>query len=81
MLTVNQWKITSDDGLVLWYPTFCPTSRGLRMFATAFPVTNSGHFHTTVMEAEAAHDELQFFGIPDSRKCRTVRLTSQIKGE
>lgn len=50
------------------------------MFATAFAVTKSGHFHATVMEAEAAHAEMQSFGVADSRKCRTVRLTSQVKG-
>lgn len=80
IMTVDQWKMSSDNGLVLWYPTFCPTSRGLRLYATAFPIDKRGYFDAPVMQADEADQEFQHLGIPSHRKCRTVRLTSQIKG-
>lgn len=79
-MTVDQFKLTSDNGLVLWYPTFCPTSRGLRLYATALPIDKKGYVVAPVMQANEVSQEFAHLGIPDRRKCRTVRLTSEIKG-
>lgn len=74
-------KITSDGrNLVLWYPTFCKTDKGLRLYGTRLMQDKDGYYrNTNVQFAKEATRIFNSLGI-NRRECHTVRLTSKIQG-
>lgn len=71
--------LTVNRQIELWYPTVCPTKRGLRLFATASVIDKNGHGQGTPKAEQVRlwRSLRENYGI-DGGTCRTVRLTSRI---
>jgi len=78
VLTVDPKTNGGKTNLVLWYPTFCPTPQGLRMYATQLVQDKDGYLrNVTPQRAKLVDDSWKYIGI-NRRSCHTVRLTSQL---
>lgn len=63
----------------LFYPTFCKTNTGFRLFATEFAFTKSGSPDVKKVKNQKAilqvKQGLQALGVTDTTTCRTVQLS------
>lgn len=78
ILTVDPATNGGKTNLVLWYPTFCPTDKGLRLFATQLLQDKDGNPRDANREQQKyVQDSFDYIGIKRT-SCHTVRLTSQL---
>jgi len=73
------WNIVISEGgkSATFFPTFCKSSTGLRLYATYYMIDKDGKVRTPPAYVEALKKGMSQFGLNDiERDCRTVWLTS-----
>jgi hypothetical protein len=63
-----------DD--LLFFPTFCKTPQGLRLYGTRYAMNEKGPQKSTVSQAKT---QMRIFQILKLTECRTVQLTSSLE--
>ncbi|KAL7911957.1 hypothetical protein GGI35DRAFT_492031 [Trichoderma velutinum] len=72
--------LRSRNEVLFYYPTFCPTDVGLRLFGTNYTIDENGEIGAPSPESRASLIKgLGQFDVKDASKCRTLWLTSNIQ--
>ena len=76
--TVDPKTNGGKANLVLWYVAFCPTSNGLRLYATKHVQDKDGYLRNiNKQEAQPVDNRFNYIGIK-RRSCQTVRHMFQL---
>lgn len=72
--------VNFQGGLDIWYPTFCKTNKGLRMYATVYLIDKDGNIRRNPgFRRRRLVGSLERLGV-NWENCRSVRLTSSVSG-